>query len=160
MEFKVYKSSEQTRRKVLQGIVLVLIVFGIGSMVRGVGNTDTLYSRWDMPTYAYVLTWIVVALLFIALLNLIFSPVGKSTVSLENSSIYFKKGMFSDKVEITSDVSEVVRDYGSWSANSQSGSVWTIKTVTLRDIQIVVPKEDSKVVEAVAEKFAKSKSDL
>ncbi|MEQ9220298.1 MAG: hypothetical protein RLO17_19755 [Cyclobacteriaceae bacterium] len=155
MEFKVYSRSEQNLRKVLQWIILILIILCFGAMVRGVGSYETLYSRWEMPFYAYLFTWIILFFLSVIWLNLMFSPIGKSSVILVNNSVLIKKGLFKSEMDVTSKVQEISRDYSSWASNSEPGSIWTIEMIDLNNIQFIVPKDEGTAVEEFSKQFSR-----
>ena len=108
-----------------------------------------------MPFYAYLFTWIILFFLSVIWLNLMFSPIGKSSVILVNNSVLIKKGLFKSEMDVTSKVQEISRDYSSWASNSEPGSIWTIEMIDLNNIQFIVPKDEGTAVEEFSKQFSR-----
>ena len=138
MEFQLYKRHKQVLKNSIATFFFLVAVSCIGLMTRGKGGSESFYSRWDVPIYGYVLTFMGAIILGVVWLLIDGAKSTSQKILFEHNSIQFNK--FKERIPIE-DVVFIKRDYHQWMVNDESGNVWILKMKNKKEVRFLVERK-------------------
>lgn len=134
----LYQPSWQVIRRMGISLSMISIIGLIGSMIKGFGGGASLFKRWEVPGYIYVISILVVLLLLILMISLLANPEGHLKVEVKKEYLAIHT-LFGRQKVINGPFLPIKKRFDLWSENDSQNWVVELKNIKGENCLLLIP---------------------